>query len=211
VTLPAPPSPFPPINVHFLPAGTVLHRNHASSFAPERFNPCLGQASRFAPFHDHGGACVPTLYAATSREAAAFETVFHDIEPDAAFKTVRLEVVAARSASMIGVARALRLAALFAPDLKAWGLRRAELIDTPHSAYGQTVRWAQAIHAATRDLDGLIWTSRQCDPDRCVMLFGDRVSPGTIAVRERRDVGTDADLLLELRGYGRRAGIVIIS
>jgi hypothetical protein len=211
VTLPAPPAPFPPINVHLLPAGTVLHRNHASSFAPDQFNPCLGQASRFAPFHDRDGVCVPTLYAATSREAAAFETVFHDIEPDAAFKTVRLEVVAARSASVIAAARALRLAALFAPDLKAWGLRRAALIDTPQSAYGQTVRWAQAIHAAAADIDGLIWTSRQCDPDGCVVLFGDRVSPGTIAVRERRDVGTDADLLLALRGYGRRAGIVIIS
>jgi hypothetical protein len=44
-----------------------------------------------------------------------------------------------------------------------------------------------------------------------VVLFGDRFSPGTITVRERRDVGTDADLLLELRGFGRRSGIVIIS
>ncbi len=211
MTLPAPPAPFPPINVHLLPAGTVLHRNHASSFAPDRFNPCLGQASRFAPFHDRDGACVPTLYAATSREAAAFETAFHDIEPDAAFKTARLEVVAARSASVLAVARSLRLAALFAPDLKAWGLRRADLIDTPQSAYGQTVLWAQAIHAAAADIDGLVWTSRHCDPDRCVVLFGDRISPGTITVRERRDVGADADLLLELRGYGRRAGIVIIS
>ena len=211
MTLKPPPNPFPPINCTILPAGTILHRTHASSFRPAQFNPCLGQPSRFAPFTNPSGACVPTLYAATTLGAAAFETIFHDIPAEAAFKTIRLNVLTARAVSRIEARRDLRLANLFTPDLKAWRLQRRDLIETAKSAYPQTARWAQAVHAADRSVDGLIWTSRQCDPDRCTMLFGDRVLETDFAVTERLEVGTAPALLLELRRIGRRAGIVVIS
>lgn len=90
---PEPPSPFPGINTHTIAKGAILHRTHAVGFRPAEFNPCQGQPTRFAPFEDAAGRCVPTLYAATSREAASFESIFHDIEPNAPFKTVRLHVV----------------------------------------------------------------------------------------------------------------------
>lgn len=154
---------------------------------------------------------MPTLYAATNREAAAFESIFHDIEATAAFKTVRLDVVEARSVSQIAPRRDLQLASLFTPDLKAWSLQRTDLVDTPKSTYSQTVLWAQAIHDAQANIDGLIWTSRQCDPEQCVILFEDRISESEFDVMERLEVASDAALLLELRGYGRRAGIDIIS
>lgn len=208
---PRPPTPFPAVNIHALKAGTVLHRTHSRGFRPAQFNPCQGQPTRFAPFHDAAGACVPSLYAATSREAAAFETIFHDMEPDAAFKTVRLDVVAGRSVSRIAAVRDLRLASLFTPDLSAWTLRRTDLIDTAKSTYGQTALWAQAIHTACEGADGLIWTSRQCDPERCVVLFGDRIAEGEFDVLERLEAATDPALLLDLRGFGRRAGIGIVS
>lgn len=209
--LPSPPSPFPPINTQTIKAGAVLHRNHASAFQPAQFNPCKGQPTRFAPFVDGKNECVPSLYAATSREAAAFETIFHDIAPAARYKTVQLDVVASRGLSKIAPKRDLVLARLFAPDLKRWGLERTDLIETPKSAYGQTVSWAKAIHRARRDIDGLIWTSRQCDPEQSVILFGDRIDEAAFEVLERVDVGADGALLLELRGFGRRAGITIIS
>jgi hypothetical protein len=113
--------------------------------------------------------------------------------------------------SRIAPKRDLRVAGLFAPDLKAWGLSRGELIETPKSTYGQTALWAQAIHRARSDLDGLIWTSRQCDPDQCVILFEDRVGEADFEIHDRIDVSADADLLLELRNYGKRASIAIIS
>jgi hypothetical protein len=206
-----PPSPFPTINAQTVTKGTVLHRTHGSSFRPAQFNPCIGQPTRFAPFTDAAGACVPTLYTATSREAAAFESIFHDIEPTARFKTVRLDVVESRSVSRIAPKRDLLVAGLFAPDLKAWGLSRGELIETPKSTYDLTVLWAQAIHHARPHIDGLIWTSRQCDPDQCVILFEDRVGEGDFEVQDCVEVRADASLLLELRGFGQRAGITIIS
>jgi RES domain len=171
----------------------------------------MGQPTRFAPFNNTAGACVPTLYAATSRAAAAFESIFHDIEPTARFKTVRLDVVESRSVSRIAPSRDLLVAGLFAPDLKAWGLSRGELIETPKSTYDRTVLWAQAIHRARPDIDGLIWTSRQCDPDQCVILFEDRVGEGDFELHDCIEVRADASLLLEIRGFGQRAGITIIS
>ncbi|MGO7259209.1 RES domain-containing protein, partial [Rhizobium brockwellii] len=68
------------------------------------------------------------------------------------------------------------MASLFAPDLKAWKLSRTDLIETPKSTYGDTVLWAEAIHRARADIDGLIWTSRQCDPEQCMILFEDRMT-----------------------------------
>ncbi len=209
--VPLPPSHFPRINVQRVAKGAILHRTHAAGFRPAEFNPCKGQPTRFAPFTDAEGQCVPTLYAATTREAAAFESIFHDIEPTAPFKTVRLDVVESRSVSAIAPKRDLMVAGLFAPDLKAWGLSRGELIDTPKSSYGQTVLWAQAIHRTGSDLDGLIWTSRQCDPDQCLVLFGDRVGEADFDVHDRIDASADASLLLELRNFGRRAGITIVA
>ena len=209
--VPSPPSLFPPINTQTVAKGAILHRTHAASFRPAEFNPCKGQPTRFAPFTNAIGQCVPTLYVATSREAAAFESIFHDIEPAAPFKTVRLDVVESRAVSAIAPKRDLLVAGLFAPDLKAWSLSRGELIDTPKSTYSQTVLWAQAIHRARPDLDGLIWTSRQCDPAQCSVLFGDRVGEAEFDVHDRIDVSTDAMLLLELRTFGRRAGITIVS
>jgi hypothetical protein len=169
VNVPPPPSPFPSINTQTVAKGTILQRTHSSSFRPAQFNPCKGQPTRFALFLNAAGAC----YAATSREAAAFGSIFHDIEPTALFKTVRLDVVQSRSVSRITPKRDLLLAGLFAPDLKVRGLSRGELTETPKSTYGQTSLWAQAIHRARSDIDGMIWTSRQCDPDQCVILFED--------------------------------------
>jgi hypothetical protein len=209
--LPRPPFPFLDVNTKTLPAGTVLHRTHASAFRAAEFNPCEGQPTRFAPFNNPAGACVPTLYAATNREAAAFESIFHDIEPGAAFKTIRLRVVEARSVSKITPKRDLVLAPLFAPDLKAWGLSRSDLIETPKSTYNQTVQWAKAVHDICADIDGLIWTSRQCDPEQCVVLFEDRIDEALFETIESIEVKGSAAILRELRDFGRRAGITIVS
>lgn len=142
---------------------------------------------------------------------SCFRVHFSRHRATAAFKTVRLDVVESRSVSRIAPKRDLLVAGLFAPDLKAWGISRGDLIETPKSTYGQTVLWAQAIHDARTDVDGLLWTSRQCDPDRCVLLFEDRVSEGDFQVHDSIEVGADANLLLELRAFGLRAGITIIS
>jgi hypothetical protein len=197
--------------VKVLPRGSELHRNHLARFRSAEFNPGLGAPTRFAPFVSAAGDVVPSLYAAGTAEAAAWESIFHEVDPRAAFKTVRQRDVEARAASRVAPRRDLRLVQLFRADLAAWRLDRDEFFRAFKSQYAETTAWAQAIHRAAPDVDGLIWTSYRCDPETAMIFFGDRISEGDFDVLEQRVAASDADLLLEIREYGRRAGITLVS
>jgi hypothetical protein len=84
--------------------------------------------------------------------------------------------------------------------LKRLGLHRTDLIDTPVSAYPRTREWAEWLHGATL-AKGLVWTSRQDDAARAVVLFGDRLAESAFKVEvDREPLCEDAhlDVLLEL-------------
>jgi hypothetical protein len=149
------------------------------------------------------------MYAATSFGCAAYESVFHDIDPAATFKTVPLTKVEELAGSRIEIDRDLKLARLFEPDLNKWGITRQSLIDTPPSSYPSTRAWAQAIHDADPTLDGMIWTSRRFDEERCLILFGTRVDGSSIGVLSSDDFASAPDLLDRLVQLGRLSGIVL--
>ncbi|MEO3388771.1 RES family NAD+ phosphorylase [Mesorhizobium sp. CAU 1741] len=187
--------------------GTRLHRIHARRFQAEEFNPGMG-SSRFAPFAS-AGSQVPTMYAGTTFACAAYETIFHDIDPAATFKSVSMVEVEQRAVSCIEVDRDLKLARLFEPDLNRWGLTRKDLIDTPRSLYPQTSLWAAAIHDSDPTLDGMIWTSRRFDEEKCIILFGARLDPDSISVQSSEHFATSPGSLAALREAGQLAGITI--
>jgi hypothetical protein len=85
--VPPPPSPMK-CNVLSLAAGAIVHRIHDKGLRAEQFNPGINGDSRFAPIKTADGSRIPTSYAATTFGCAAFETIFHDIDPDALFKSV---------------------------------------------------------------------------------------------------------------------------
>ncbi|TIP27279.1 MAG: RES domain-containing protein [Mesorhizobium sp.] len=205
-SVPAPP-PDLRCNVLVLPAGTELHRVHSRNRRAHEFNPGFG-SSRFAPFTS-AGIQVPTMYAATSFGCAAYESVFHDIDPAAVFKTVPLTKVEELAGSRIEIDRNLKLARLFEPDLNKWGITRQSLIDTPPSSYKSTRAWAQAIHDADSTLDGMIWTSRRFDEAKCLILFGTRVDESAIDVLSSDDFANTPDLLDRLVELGRLSHIVL--
>lgn len=208
---PTPPSPLPPANHVAVASGTVLHRIHNTALEPATFNPCLGRPSRFAPLRTADGTCIPTLYAATSYECAVHETVFHEVEHDAPRKIVRFDAIADIDYSIIAPTRDLMIAALFEPDLNRWGLTRRDLIDTYASAYAATARWAVAIHDADPAIDGMVWTSRRCDPEQGFVFFGDRVRPEDFREISRAPIAGSGGLLDQLRAFAIRAGILIAS
>ena len=206
--VPPPPDPLPEPNVVLLRSGGVLHRVHPRALAGNAFNPCLGGQTRFAPFRDASGRCVPSLYAGSTVESAIHETVFHDIPLSADLKTVPRDAVEQRGHSTLLIRRDLRLASLRAPDLMKWGVGREQLVGCLPTQYDRTARWAQAIHAQYDSVDGLIWTSRLCDPDDALLLFGDRVAVADIQVVAVRE-GTDGSFLGDVRNAGARGGIRI--
>jgi hypothetical protein len=211
--IPAPPAPFPDVNRLTLPAATELHRIHAHQFDGNAFNPCMGQSSRFAPLRLTDNTCIPTAYAAATLECAAHETVFHEIDVAGPSddRNVELDILETLAYSVLRTRRPLVLVALFEPDLNKWGLTRQSLIDTFAVDYADTARWALAIHEAHPDVEGLVWRSRRCDPDRAYVLFGDRVHPGDLEARHRQRLHESNDLLLQIRAFAARAGILISS
>ncbi len=209
-SLPPPPDDLEPPNVVVLTAGTALHRIHHRRLAGDSFNPCLGAPTRFAPIRDRGGACVASLYAGSTLEAAIYETIFHDVPvAGAGLLTVPLTQVHDRVHSVLSLQREMRLASLRGPDLRKWGIARARLIGSPPTAYAQTASWAKALHDRFPRIEGLVWTSNQCDPDDAVLFFGDRVAPTDIVVVGTRDGRIDRSLQSDVRAAGARSGISI--
>ncbi len=202
----SPPETLPPPSVSTLPARGRLHRVHLRRFAGNAFNPCRGGPTRFAPIRDAAGQCVPSLYAGSTLDAAVFETIFHDVPATARLKTVPLHAVEERVHSVLETRRDIRLAALRAPDLLRWGVNRRDLIESEASSYAGTAAWAAAIHRCFPDIDGLVWTSRQCDPDSAYLFFGDRVGASDFAAPETR---RGRAFVADVRTAGRRAGIAI--
>jgi hypothetical protein len=206
--IPRPPATFAAINRIKLPA-TELHRIHNSSFASNSFNPCLGRPSRFAPLLRSDGTCIPTMYAATSLQCAVHETLFHEIQHDAKYKSIGYHEIENLDYSVVHPRRDLVLAGLFEPDLNRWGLTRRQLIDTFAADYEATAKWAIAMHDSLSDIDGLVWTSRRCDPEMAYLLFGDRVPTDLLDTAYRARICETNALLLQVRNFADRANILI--
>jgi RES domain len=137
---------------------------------------------RFHPFVPHGGAePLPVLYGADNFDGAVFETVFHDV-PIRGIKRVPHARLLRRAVVALIPGRTLTLVDLTSDGLRRLGLARGELIDSDARSYPDTAAWARALHAHSRDIDGLLWVSRQRDTSRALVLFGDRVTPDDLEV-----------------------------
>lgn len=205
----APPSPFPASNSHEIKAGTRFHRVHDKRFGSCAFNPGKGRPSRFAPLF-LGSDAIPTQYLATDYECAVQETIFHDVPFDEPSKTVGVDNIKPLVHSVIELKHDFVLVPLFAPDLARWGVSRADLIDTTAADYHITARWALAIHQSRPDAHGLIWTSKRCDPQQAVLLFGDRVAETDLSGISNVPIYSDVGEMRKVAAFAARVGITLV-
>ena len=192
-----------------LEAGTRLHRIHNRQRRAGNFNPCQGDPTRFAPITAEDGQCVPSLYAGSTFDSVAYETLFHDIPVRAKTRTLPEGVLSDRAHTRLDTDRAITLAALRAPELARWNISRTALIESSLKLYKETAAWAKAIHDQFPDVEGLVWTSNRCDPEDAYLFFGDRVRDVDFRVVSTRDCRTDSSFLTDVRQAGRRSGISI--
>jgi len=87
--------------------------------------------------------------------------------------------------SELAPTRELTLIALHGYGLQQLGVTHGELIETPAAAYPWTARWAQALHDACPQADGLIWMSRRFTGPRALMLWQGkgRVQAGDLVMK----------------------------
>jgi hypothetical protein len=176
-----------PLRMTSLPGGTTLFRFHKNVFEPDSFNPNSGRridlpedGARFNPFPGAPASNVPTLYAASSLAAAALESVFHDVEhvPSPKYARSRLNDW---SYSKLKTTRDLLLFDLVNPRLRQLevpgrtiSITETELVHTSPSEYPHTRTWAQLLHSAIPNLDGLLWRPRLGGRGHSFVVFGDR-------------------------------------
>ena len=206
-----PPDSLEFINDAILNAGALIERIHSSDYAGNTFNPCKGNPGRFSPINDKHQNCVPSLYAGETFEVAVFETIFHKISARNRHKRVRKQDISKTAHVKLKVGRNLRLGSLREPDLKAWGIGRNQLISSSPKLYPQTAKWAQSIHHQFEHLDGLEWTSNQCDPYTAYLFFGDRVTSNDLEIVYSRDGKSSISLFKDVRSIGMRSGITIAN
>jgi hypothetical protein len=208
--------PDPPSVLHITPvawkAGAALHRVHRDIYAAEAFNPGIKGNARFSPIVTAAGKSIPTLYGGTSFDCAVMESVFHDVPFAAGLKTFARHKLEGHLHSVLIPTAALTLADLRNVPLRKLGVERKQLIDTEKHTYGQTRKWAAAIHAQYSHIQGLCWTSRQDDSAMAVMLFGDRVGVGELTQREpSRALLDEGPTYVELLTLAELIGVCVVA
>jgi hypothetical protein len=197
------------------PAGEPIHTLYSTNYAPGYFNSGLDKSgkprcpTRFAPIRDEQGGVVPYLYGGSSRDCAIFETVFHNVPVDAPCKFIDLDDFANRGYAKLIPHRTLRLVDLTTEGLHRLKVPKEELVASPSRDYLETARWAEALHRQYRDVDGLIWMSRQRDRDRALVLFGDRVGKNLTGLADGGALRNNERLRQAILKLALRAGIVV--
>ena len=141
----------------------------------------LAELAGFSAIVNAVGKPIPTLYGGTNFNGAAMESIFHDVPFAPGLKTYARHKFEGQRHSVLAITATLTLADLRNVPLRKLGVERKQLIDTEKDTYGQTRKWAQAIHAQHAHIQGLCWTSRQDDSAMALMLFGDRISADLLA------------------------------
>lgn len=190
----------------------LMHRVHQEKYAANQFNPSVVGNARFSPISGVDGKVIPTIYAATTFDGAAMETVFHDVPFEPGFKPVDKAKLKHQSHSTILLTSDLLLADLGTVWLRKLGVAKTELIESDKDQYPDTRKWAEAIHAQRKDIQGLSWMSRQDDRSRAVVLFGDRIKAGVL-----QQTGASRSLLgdhvahKEVLALARSIGVTIVD
>ena len=190
--------------------GMVIDRIHDRRFLGNAFNPTTDQQTRFGPIFDSNGNVVPIFYAASSLEAAICETIFQSIKFDAPKKSVPASRIHSVAHTRIRIKRDMRLVSLRNADLRKWLINRNSLINSSSDEYDITGKWSEEINRQFSDMDGLIWTSNQCDPDDAILFYGNRVSIIDLEVVNTRDGKFDYLLTEDVARIGMRSETKVV-
>jgi hypothetical protein len=192
-------------------AGRKFHRCYEAAWRPWDFY--AGDdihRSRFAPFIPDGDTePLPVLYGADDFDGAVFETVFHDV-PIRGVRQVPYSKLLHRLVTAIIPTRDLTLVDLTSEGLRRLQLAPEELTTCGAPYYPQTAAWARALHAHPRQVDGLLWISRQRNTSQAIVLFGGRVEADDLALAPEVPVPLGAGAGLDaVSAAANRVGITI--
>ncbi|MGL5386229.1 MAG: RES family NAD+ phosphorylase [Enterobacterales bacterium] len=165
------------VRTEAIPQGTVLHRCHDARYPGDSFNPGKillpnEYGARFSPIRDAALNLIPTMYLASSCEAAIAESVFHDVVATGKTEFFDLRPFSTMHYIQLRLERDLNVVSCRAQDCIYLGIDRDELIGSTRLEYSQTRAWSQAIYQQHPNVDGMKWYSKRNDDHFALILFG---------------------------------------
>lgn len=159
-------------------AGEPIVRVYHRDYGPQSFNPTRSSA-RFRPVFTPNGDVVPTAYGAADVETALAETLLRGVDAiaTASRRQLFLKEVVGMEIARVVPKKEITLARFRGQGLTRLRVRRSDVIDCEASRYPYTAEWGQAVFDTLPKLDGIVWTSKQSDAERAVMLWEGRVRP----------------------------------
>lgn len=188
-------------------AGECVFRCHQLSIAGNIFNSRKRPAGRFTPLISSEGVTIPTLYVASSFDAAVYETVLR--QESSPLTTVQSSVVHAVGVSRISVCRELLMVRLFTPELRRWRIDESKLLSSRKSSLVACRALAAGIWRDNPRADGIVWSSRQDSASFAYLLFGDRCNDRDLLVQETHSKYSDIEFPDQIMEAAQRAGIRI--
>ncbi len=206
-----------------LKAGIRLVRFQGMIYPADSFNPNTNKhieipehGARFNPFPGAPLKNIGTLYAADSLEAAALESVFHDVDhtPSPWFPRAKL---ADWRYSRIELLSDLTVFSLTNPRLRqitvsgrTTSLTEDELIHSPPSEYPNIRTWARFLHASVPTIQGFSWRPRLGGRGRSYVFFADRCGKDALKlVSAIRSIDSNPGLA-KIDRIAKRASIRIV-
>jgi hypothetical protein len=186
----------------------AIWRIHPARYRPTEFRSGRDADARFNPILNAKNAVIPTWYGARTVACVMMETILHDVlAPPTGYI---LDIERLRDAdlriSRLRCKRALSLVDLSSKRLKRIGLQRRDIIDTPVEEYVRSREWAVRLRTETSP-HGLLWTSRQDDEAKALVVFGDRISESAFSVELDRDRVYEGEHLDALLALAEHVGI----
>ena len=135
---------------------------------------------------------MPSAYGGEDEETALAEALLRGADALSKGKRPRLYVKEVRGLDLVELVPSvdLRLIRLRGQGLTRLGLLREDVIDCGADRYPYTAKWAQALYDGDPKFSGIVWTSRQNDAGRALVLWNGRVEP----VRSLRIAGVPLHL-----------------
>lgn len=190
-----------------LPMSTELFRVHDVRFDGTAFNPCMGKATRFTHLFDKDGNCIPTAYAATTLDGAAYETLFRGTPNK--YQSIPRQTLDDRTVSSLLLKTDLRLVPLFTPELRKCGIEADEFFKSSITAYDICRDLCFRVWRDNPTAQGIVWSSVQDSGAQAMLLFRDRVEQSALVLNWSKSVRTDHTALDALEDAGSRAGWTI--
>jgi len=154
---------------------------------------------------------------ADNLEAAALESVFHDVDhvPSPTYPVMRLKDW---RYSRLVVRRDLVLFRLTNPQLRQLpvsgrrhSIKEQELVHTPSDQYPNTRTWARFLHDSVPQLQGLAWRPRLGGAGLPFVFFGDRCGTSAISAVGKPIPVASGTGFLEVQRIAATASIRLIA